>query len=337
MDMCSQDDMIPRGGAIYRALAFAAIALAMTQSCTAETPGFSRGDSTMTQQSQDDEKRGVIQVEGARLHYLMEGSGPTCLLIGSSIMYPRLFSQDLRKHVRIVFLDGRHFVPAEEGFDVHTVTIDTYAADIEKARKTLNLGKVFIMGHSIHGDLAMEYARRYPQNVIGAIVIASPPAGLAKTSSVSQEFWEKDASVLRKHQLEVNWERAGGQDAVKKLPGGQAFVRTYVTNGPKYWYDQAYDCSWIWAGMDPNTAMTSQLFSLFQNYDLAEGPGKITAPVFLALGRYDYVVPHTLWDDQKQKLPNLSLHLFEKSGHTPQFEEPAQFDKALLAWMATIH
>jgi proline iminopeptidase len=335
--MRAYDDIISRVGRMYRALTFAAIALAISQFSISATHAVSNGDSQMTQWSKDDEKRGVIEVEGARLDYLMEGSGPTCLLIGSSIMYPRLFSRDLRKHVRIVFLDGRHFVPTENGFDVHTVTIDTYAADIEKARKTLKLGKVFIMGHSIHGDLAMEYARRYPQNVIGAIVIASPPAGLAKTSAASQEFWDKDASGPRKHQLEVNWEREGGQEAVKKLPGGQAFIRTYVTNGPKYWFDQAYDCSWIWAGMDPNTAMTSQLFSLFQNYDLTPGPGKITAPIFLALGRYDYVVPHTLWDDQKQKLPNLSFHLFEQSGHTPQLEESALFDKALLAWMATIH
>ena len=89
--------------------------------------------------------------------------------------------------------------------------------------------------------------------------------------------------------------------------------------------------------MDPNTAMTTQLFSLFQNYDLEQGPGKIIVPVFLALGRYDYVVPHTLWDDQKQKLPHVSLHLFEQSGHTPQLEESVLFDKTLLAWMATIH
>jgi len=289
----------------------------------------------MDQGQHDVENRGVIDVAGAKLHYVIEGKGPTCLLIGSSIMYPRLFSKDLREHIRIVFLDGRHFVPSEPGFDVHTVNIDTYAADIEKARQTLNLGKVFIMGHSIHGDLAMEYARRYPQNVIGAIVIASPPTGLAKTSVTSQEFWEKNASASRKHQLEINWEKEGGQQAVKKLPGGQAFVRTYVTNGPKYWYDQRYDCSWIWAGMDPNTSMTNQLFSLFQNYDLEQAPGKITVPVFLALGRYDYVVPHTLWDDQKQKLPDLSFHIFERSGHTPQLEESALFDKTLLAWIAS--
>ncbi len=325
-----------RSTGMFKMIVCAAIVSTMTQLGPAEVRDFSNEDSGMKQQAHGEEKRGVIEVEGAKLHYLMQGSGPACLLIGSSIMYPRLFSENLRKHVRIVFLDGRHFVPTDSDFDVHKVTIDTYAADIEKARTTLNLGKVFIIGHSIHGDLAMEYARRYPQNVRGAIVIASPPAGLVKTSAASQEYWEKDASASRKQQLEVNWKKEGGQESVKKLRGGQSFIRTYVTNGPKYWYDAAYDCSWIWTGMDPNTAMTTQLFSLFQSYDLEQGPGKITVPVFLALGKYDFVVPYTLWDDQKQKLANLTSHLFEQSGHTPQLEEAALFDKALLAWMATI-
>ena len=202
--------MAARFGGMGRTLLLGAIVLAMLG--TLATAAFCQGESRMTEKEQGIGKRGVIEVEGARLHYVMEGEGPTCLLIGSSIMYPRLFSQDLRKHIRIVFLDGRHFVPAEDGFDVHKVTIDTYAADIEKARKTLHLGKVFIMGHSIHGDLAMEYARRYPESVRGAIVIASPPAGLSKTTAASQEFWERDAAAARKHQLEVNWEKEGGQE-----------------------------------------------------------------------------------------------------------------------------
>jgi len=40
-----------------------------------------------------------------------------------------------------------------------------------------------------------------------------------------------------------------------------------------------------------------------------------------------------LWDDYKDKLPNLSYNLFEKSGHYPQLEEQDLFDKKLIAWI----
>ncbi len=280
---------------------------------------------------------GTVTVEGATLHYVMEGTGAPCIVIGSSIMYPRLFSKELRNHLKLVFLDARHFVPTDGSFDVSRITIDTYADDIEKARTTLKLGDIFIVGHSIHGDLALEYARRYPQHVRGVVVIASPPRGMSVVAKTSEEFWDQDASDVRKQILKEKWEKVGGHDALKSMPPGQAFIRTYVTNGPKYWYQPDYDCSWIWAGMDPNSPVVNRLFGLFANYDLAQGPGQLAAPVFLALGRYDYVVPHTLWDDgQKQKIKRLSLHEFDKSGHTPQFEQPQEFDRALLEWMSTI-
>ena len=71
---------------------------------------------------------------------------------------------------------------------------------------------------------------------------------------------------------------------------------------------------------------------VLKDYDVAQSPERITAPVFLALGRYDYVVPYTLWNDKKEKLPDLSIKLFEKSGHYAMFEEQALFDESLIEW-----
>jgi proline iminopeptidase len=277
---------------------------------------------------------GVIAVKSAKLQYVAEGTGVQCIVVGSSIMYPRLFAKELREHLHLIFLDMPHFVPSDDSFDINQVTLDAYASDIEQARTTLKLGTVVVMGHSIHGDLALEYARRYPQHVSHVVVIASPPVGVVELGKSSQAFWDNDASEERKQVLKTNWEKAGDTETVGKLSPGQAFIKTYVTNGPKYWYEPTYDATWIWAGMDPSAKMTTHLFDLFKNYDLAQGPGQLKAPVFLALGRYDYVVPYTAWDGQKGKLPNLSYNLFEKSGHTPQLEEPALFDQKLLKWLA---
>jgi len=48
---------------------------------------------------------------------------------------------------------------------------------------------------------------------------------------------------------------------------------------------------------------------------------KISAPIFVAIGCYDFVCSYYLWDDYKDRGPDLSYHLFEKSGHWPMFEE----------------
>lgn len=51
------------------------------------------------------------------------------------------------------------------------------------------------------------------------------------------------------------------------------------------------------------------------------------------MGKHDYLVPHFQWDTEIEKLPKLSYYLLEKSGRTPQLEEPAQFNKKLVDWI----
>jgi proline iminopeptidase len=60
----------------------------------------------------------------------------------------------------------------------------------------------------------------------------------------------------------------------------------------------------------------------------------ISCPIFLALGRYDYFNPPHLWEKYREFASNLTVRVFEKSGHTPQLEEPANFDAELLKWLA---
>lgn len=286
-----------------------------------------------TSETKAEESSGIVTVEGAKLNYIIEGSGIPCIVIGSSIYYPRTFSQELRKHFKFIFLDLRHFVPSDETFEIDNITLDTYSDDIDQVRKALGLNKICILGHSIHSLLAFEYACKYPENTSHIIMIGIYPCGLAKGSRASDEFWELDASDERKMILKKNWENIN-EEAMKNLSPSEAFIKTYVTNGPKYWHEPTYDCSWIWEGVEVNMDVINHLFSaIFNEYDITESFPRIKSPVFLALGRYDYVVPYTLWDDVKEDFPNLSYNLFEKSSHTPQLEEQEIFDKKLIDWI----
>lgn len=50
-----------------------------------------------------------VDIDGFKLKYLIEGVGPDTLVIGSSIYYSRSFSQNLRKSLRMHFIDHRGF------------------------------------------------------------------------------------------------------------------------------------------------------------------------------------------------------------------------------------
>ena len=135
-----------------------------------------------------------ISIDGYKLSYVVEGSGIPCLVIGSAIYYPRTFSQDLRQQFKFIFTDNRGFVPTDEPVDLNNVTIDMFSDDVEQIRKALNIPKICVLGHSIHGNLALEYARKYPQNTSQVIVIGAPPNGMRKNLKASRQYWTNNAS-----------------------------------------------------------------------------------------------------------------------------------------------
>jgi len=274
---------------------------------------------------------GSVAVPGATLDYRIEGSGPTCLVIGSATYYPRTFSPELRDHLRLVFVDLRHFARSDGSVPPEAITVDTYADDIERVRRELDLGRVCVIGHSIHGVLALEYARRHPDAVRQVVAIGAPPVGLLAMSEAGRAYWDAEASEERKQALAANW--AARREEIDGLSSAEAFVPRYVTNGPLYWADVHYDSTPLWAGVTINAPVSDHIFgSLFDEYDLAADP-PIQAPVLVMMGRHDYVVPHTLWDDRLAALPDHQYVLFDESGHTPQLEQPAAFDAALLEFL----
>jgi len=283
---------------------------------------------------QQKETSGVINVEGAKLHYIIQGNGIPCLVLGAPTLYPRMFSQRLRQDLKLIFLGLRHDAQSESSMEINKITFDTYLNDIEQARKTLGLEKLAVLGHSGNGLTALGYACKYPQSTSHLIMIGTPPVMNEEYSKVTEEYWETQASAERKLILKQNSEELTEDELNKMTPMGR-FISTYVANAPMYFYDPKYDCSWVFKDHIFNLDVFDHVWGkvLSQN-GLDKVQGKISTPVFLALGKYDFVVPYYLWDDAiRGKLSNLSNNLFEKSGHFPMVEERELFDQKLTDWV----
>ena len=277
--------------------------------------------------------RGSVAVDGAVLRYVVEGSGTPVLIIGSAIYYPRTFSQRLRASLRMAFLDVRHFAENDQAVGPGCVTLDTYTDDIEAVRRELGFQRAVVIGHSHMGNLALEYAKRFPSVASHVVLIGSPPLDVSRTNEAADAYWEEHASERRKAALLEN-RTALDPGALAKSAPEDAYVVEYVADGPKYWYDSAYDASSLWQGVPVNLDIIKVFRRFFSNgYQLSWDPESLKAPVLVVMGRHDYAVPPTLWDEVRRQLPNLTFHVLEESGHTPQLEEPERFDRVLLEWI----
>ncbi len=260
-------------------------------------------------------------VAGADLHYTVRGRGPVCLVPSTMGVRPfELQTEALTDHFQVVVVDLRG--SGRSTGDFADLTFDLIAEDLEAVRRDLGAKQVAVLGHSILGSLAIEYGRRRPKSISHVITAGTPPKGdMAWVAAKAQAFFEADASEERKEIL---------RDNLARVPQGQTGI---LAQTPMRFFDARFDAAPLLAEAAFNPAVFAHLLGpLTHDWDIAADPDSLRVPIFLAHGRYDYVVPYTVWDGIPETLPDTTFRLFERSGHQPFFEEPEAFAAAALEW-----
>lgn len=272
-----------------------------------------------------------IERDGYTLQYKIEGSGPTALVIGSALYYSRTFSPSLRNHLKLVFIDHRGFAP-DPFFGSEPIHLDTILDDIEYMRTILELTQVIVVGHSGNGYIALEYAKKYPKEVTHLVLIGMGPDQSDASHQAANEYFQEAVCPERKKLLNKNLETL--HEKLQAHPETR-FITFCLALAPRSWYDYAFDAAPLWQGVQVNMPIIDHLWGIvFKDIDITKGLEAINKPVFLGLGVFDYLVaPFYTWNPLKSKFKNLTIKLFEKSSHTPQYEEPELFDAVLLEWL----
>jgi len=265
-----------------------------------------------------------VSVQNAELYYTAKGDGPVCFVL--SLMGTKPYELQtlppLSDLFRFVYVDLRG--GERSTGDPADLTFDVIAADLEAIREDLGVERVAILGHSILGVLAIEYGRRCPESVSHVITAGTPPrGGMASMSAQSTAFFEEDASEERKRLLQEN---------LATMPQNQ-ILRAQT---PMRFFDPRFDVAPLFAEAVYRPALLERILGpLTSEWDITVDAGSLRVPLFLAHGRYDYVVPYHVWDGIAETLPNATFRLFERSGHQPFFEEPDAFAAALEEWMSS--
>lgn len=277
-------------------------------------------------------RKGFTKRGGFILHYLVEGEGPPVLVIGSSVFYPKVFSQELRNVFQLVFIDHRGFsTPDNEATETH-FGMDEAMADINSIRMELGLEKVIVMGHSAHGYLALEYARRFPENVSHVVVIATGPSH-GSHMELAERHWQESVCPQRKIKYEKDMSLL--MEDIQKDPENR-FIHFCKRMSARSWYDPTFDSSELWKDVKVHMPAIDHLFGkVFVNIDIKSIVSEISQPALMLLGRFDFqVAPHWSWDPYRPLIKDLTLRIFDRSSHYPQFEESELFDKELQRWLS---
>jgi pimeloyl-ACP methyl ester carboxylesterase len=122
---------------------------------------------------------GTARVHGAVLHFAQAGRGPALILLHG---FPQDWSEwrpimaRLAKRYTVVAPDLRGIGQSTAGsakFDAATM-----AADVHELARVLKLDRPYVVGHDLGGMVAHAYARLFPQDLRGAMILDVPVPGL---------------------------------------------------------------------------------------------------------------------------------------------------------------
>jgi proline iminopeptidase len=269
----------------------------------------------------------TTSVNGAELYYSTRGDGPTCLVLSAigTRPYERQIPTQLSAHLRLAYVDLRG--GGRSTGEPADLTFDVLAEDLEAVRVDLGVERVAVLGHSILGVLAIEYGRRRPASVSNVIAVGTPPYGdVARVAAEGARFFEEDASEDRKQVLREN---------LARLPAGASVAETLSAHTPMRFFDARFDPAPLFAEAVHKPRLLEHLMgTLTPGWDITVGSGSLRVPLFIALGRHDYIVPWVLWNAVAARLPATTLQIFQRSGHQPFFEEPDRFTTTVTSWMS---
>ena len=276
---------------------------------------------------------GELDIPDAIFNYSATGKGIPCIaLTGGENLDKKLYPKEFLEHFNLIGANPDYI--SEEV--INNLTFDDILDDIERARKYLKVDKIVIMGHSMYSPLPLDYALKYPDNVLFTISTGSAPFFNQKYSEALDEYWETFASPQRKEIYKSRMDSLMATD-FKTLEPGEQLIKQYVAAAPKYFYNPRFDCTAVWDNVSVNMNFFNHYFGkLIANRDNSEAYKSLQVPALIISGKYDFTCPHILWDGIVEEIPNAKYVLFENTGHNPMLEIPDEFTQTVLDWVESL-
>ena len=254
-------------------------------------------------------------VFGARIHYLEAGSGPVVILLhglgGSSANWAPNIAP-LAKTYRVLVPDQIGFGKSDK--PMLNYRVSTLVDFLDGFYKQAGVQKATLVGNSLGGFTAAAFAIAYPEKVDKLVLVDA--AGFSVTGDLDPKVLNGLNPSTRQQVKELlavvfyNKQMFGSDVAV------EGFLASRVAAGDQY---------------------TIQRFieSIGRGEDVLDGKlGAIKHPTLIIWGREDGLTQLAMGQRFNKEIAGSQLFIIEKCGHVPQLEKPAEFNSALIKFLA---
>jgi pimeloyl-ACP methyl ester carboxylesterase len=285
-------------------------------------------------QANEIEVKEAIDIGGIKQWISINGtntSNPVLLFLhggpgNSAMSYASKFSGDLQKHFVVVHWDQRESgKTAELNASDKPLSVALAESDaievINYLRRRFSQDKIYLMGHSWGGFLALKIAAAHPE-LLKASLAVSPMVNQLESERMSLKWMldkakqENNQEALKELQ-EVSIPFANGEQLyfhrswLLKMAGRKSPSKTFVETWATKWLDVFNEASAI------NFFVTAP---------------QIECPVYFLVGHKDYQTHFKVTEDYYNllKAPAKELYWFENSGHNLTASDPGRLQEIVI-------
>jgi len=283
----------------------------------------------------------TIPIRDVSLFVKVTGQGYPLLLMhgGPALDHTTLLPlQPLADQFTLVFYDHR-CNGRSVGADVTSMTWENLTADAEALRQTLGFDRWAVLGHSFGGNVALEYALRYPQSLSHLILM----------NTGGDQWWvnQNAPEVLARRGYS-----AAVVGAARRFYNGQVTADEYLPTVLKFIRAYSYHPSLLYhpillalahqVGLGPPMKMRPEALifgysQLLKGWTVMDRLGEIKLPTLVVAGRHDFLFPPEHQAILANRLPNAHLEIIERAGHNPHMEQPAPVIEVIKSFLADVN
>jgi pimeloyl-ACP methyl ester carboxylesterase len=193
-----------------------------------------------------------------------------------------------------------------------------WAAALREALDANGLSRVDVLGHSIGGMLAQEFALTFPERVRGLVLYATTPAFGGRDPAFAETFLQERLAPLDAGQDMAALARASlppmlGADAPPNAAAGAIAAMASV---PEAAYRATVRC--------------------LTTFNRRDDTARIAAPTLLIAGERDPLAPPRSMQRMRDAIAGSQLVVLPGAGHLAHLENPASFNAAVCAFLQAL-
>jgi proline iminopeptidase len=221
----------------------------------------------------------------------------------------------------LVFYDHR-CNGRSDGAPVSSMTWENLTADADALRQRLGFDRWAVLGHSFGGQVALEYALRYPDSLSHLILLDTGgsewwPRHNAPRLLAGRGYRRSTVELVRRFY-------AGRITPDEMLPALLRFGRAYYYRDRGLRHIAGATLRGEWRTKVRPEALIHGGRVLSDGWSVMERLGEITVPTLVMAGRDDFLFPPEHQVALADGLADGSLHIVERAGHNPHEERTAE-------------